>query len=322
MSSRSSRSLHGGRHELGQNFLHHRPTIDLILELVRRTEGPLLELGAGDGALTVPLSRLGRPLTAVELDEHRAARLARRLPEVRVLQRDALRVRLDAETIVGNVPFHLTTPILRRLLEHGGPPRSAHATSRDQGSQRSGDRPRGDDRRHGDGWRDALLLVQWEVARKRAGVGGGTLMGALAAPWFEFALHGRVPASGFRPMPSVDGGVLSIHRRESPLLPASERRGYEAFVRAAFTGRGRGLAQILGRVSDRQHAGTGGTSRPPGAPHDRTREPARPGARPREAGPREPAQVRTALRAAGIGPQALPRDLAPAQWVMLWQRLS
>lgn len=170
------RSIHGGRHELGQNFLHHAPTLDHILSLVERTSGPILELGAGDGALTRPLARLGRPLTAIDVDEHRVRRLRSDLPQVRVEAADATRHPFDAEVVVGNVPFHLTTPILRRLLETGR-------------------------------WRHAVLLTQWEVARKRAGVGGGTLMTAQSAPWFVFALEGRVPAWGFRPQPSVDGGA-------------------------------------------------------------------------------------------------------------------
>ena len=62
------RSIHGGRHELGQNFLTHTPTIALVVDLVRRTDGAILEIGAGDGALTKPLAQLGRRLTAIELD--------------------------------------------------------------------------------------------------------------------------------------------------------------------------------------------------------------------------------------------------------------
>ncbi len=50
------RSIHGGRHELGQNFLTHRPTLARITDLVGRTSGSILELGCGDGALN-PLAR-------------------------------------------------------------------------------------------------------------------------------------------------------------------------------------------------------------------------------------------------------------------------
>lgn len=251
------RSRHGGRHELGQNFLTHRPTLDTISALVAATDGPILELGAGDGALTRILASSGRRLTAIEIDEHRARRLARSLPQahVTVVTADALRHRLDAPVIVGNIPFHLTTPILRRLLAE------PH-------------------------WRYGVLVTQWEVARKRAGVGGRTMMTAQTAPWFDFALHGRVPSWGFEPRPSVDGGILAITRRDSPLLPEAERRGYESFVRTMFTGRGHGVAGILRRSCGASAATA------------------------REAG-----------RRAGVAPDALPRDLTPRQWAALWLEL-
>ena len=73
-----------GRHELGQNFLVHRPTVATVLALARETSGPILELGAGDGALTVPLASLGRELLAIDVDGARVRRLARRLPGVDV----------------------------------------------------------------------------------------------------------------------------------------------------------------------------------------------------------------------------------------------
>lgn len=209
-----SRSIHGGRHELGQNFLHHAPTIDRIVRLVRATDGPILEIGAGDGALTRQLATLGRDVRAVDLDEHRVRRLRRRLPSVSVVHGDALRIPLDRPVVVGNLPFHLTTPILRRLLTDGS-------------------------------WTAAVLLTQWEVARKRAGVGGRTMLTAQTAPWFDFTLHGRVPADGFRPKPGVDGGLLTIVRRREPLVDPADRAGYEQFVRAVFTGRGRGIGEIL-----------------------------------------------------------------------------
>lgn len=59
---------HSGRHEYGQNFLHDRGVIDVIVRTVACTEGPIVEIGAGDGALTCALQRLGRPLTAIEVD--------------------------------------------------------------------------------------------------------------------------------------------------------------------------------------------------------------------------------------------------------------
>jgi 23S rRNA (adenine-N6)-dimethyltransferase len=246
----------GGRHELGQNFLVDRSVIATIEELVALTTGPIIEIGPGDGALTLPLSSHGRPMTAVEVDPRRASRLARRTPRnVTVVNVDILRYRFPrhAHVIVGNVPFHLTTAILRRLLPE------CH-------------------------WRTAVLLVQWEVARRRAGVGGASMLTAAWWPWYEFGLRRRVPARSFRPMPSVDGGLLRMTRRAVPLV--GERRRYQDFVRQVFTGRGRGLAEILGRA---------------------TRS--------------DPTAVRDWLRRERVSPHLLPKDLTAEQWATLWNAI-
>jgi 23S rRNA (adenine-N6)-dimethyltransferase len=196
---------YGGRHELGQNFLVDARVLRRVAALV--PPGPVLELGAGDGALTRLLAGGPRTVTAVELDPARAAALRRALGRrVHVEQADMLRFRLDgAHHVVSNVPFAITTPLLRHLLgQHG--------------------------------WGTAVLLLQWEVARKRAAVGGTTLLTASWWPWYEFALAGRVPAAAFRPRPAVDGGLLVVRRREEPLVAERERGAYQALVRAAFGG--------------------------------------------------------------------------------------
>ncbi|SDR73316.1 23S ribosomal RNA methyltransferase Erm [Corynebacterium timonense] len=211
----------GGRHEHGQNFLTDPSAIATITRLVTVTDGPIIEIGPGDGALTTPLVKLGRPVTAVEIDTRLARRLAQRLPShVEVVADDFLTYRLPSSphVIVGNLPFHQTTAILRRIL-------------------------------HAPAWTDAIVLVQWEVARRRAGVGGTTMMTAQWSPWFEFALHSRVPARAFTPRPGVDGGILTIHRREQPLLSPAQQRRFRALVHRVYTGPGRGLAQILARTT-------------------------------------------------------------------------
>lgn len=243
----------GGPHELGQNFLVDRSVISTIEDLVARTSGPIVEIGAGDGAVTIPLSRSGRPLTAVELDPKRARRLQRRTPDhVAVINADVVRYRFPRHphVLVGNLPFHLTTTALKRILadEH---------------------------------WQTAILLVQWEVARRRAGVGGASMLTASWWPWYEFTLHARVPARAFRPVPSVDGGLLAVARRSRPLV--ADRASYQRFVREVFTGRGRGLREIAVRTGR----------------FDRS-------------------ALDEWLRAHGVSPHALPKELTAQQWALLW----
>ncbi|PJJ63533.1 23S ribosomal RNA methyltransferase Erm [Compostimonas suwonensis] len=257
-----------GRHEHGQNFLVDHRIIRRITSLVDDVPGPIVELGAGDGALTLPLVDSGRSVVAVEIDVSRAQRLESRLRQrvvgqpsrarqsssaVRVVVHDMLDYRFtDPETVVvSNVPFHLTTALLRKLLADRG-------------------------------WRHAVLLTQWEVARRRAGVGGASLMTALWWPWFEFTVHERVPARSFRPVPSVDGGLFTIVRRAHPLV--DDRRDYQSFVKRVFTGPGRGLrgaARTAGRTSS--------------------------------------AQLARWARDNGLPSNALPRDLNAEQWAGLWR---
>ncbi|EYT57232.1 23S rRNA methyltransferase [Dietzia sp. UCD-THP] len=250
----------GGRHEYGQNFLTDTTVVDAIIDIVRATSGPIIEIGPGRGALTTPLQALGRPLTAVEVDSRKVEHLRRSLTaDVDLVHADIVRWPLPTtpHLVVGNLPFHLTTAILRKVLH------SSTTTT-------------------------AVLLVQWEVARRRAGVGGATMMTAQWWPWIDFTLHRRVPRRAFRPEPTVDGAVLVLTRRPRPLLPDRDWAAYRRFVHAVFTGRGRGLTAILASVVP---------------------------------APRRPA-VRGAVARAGVAPGALPRDLTASQWVALYTALG
>src|SRR5258708_15145826 len=152
----------------------------------------------------------GADVVAIELDPVWAERLEERARtigpgRVQVVHGDFLSVRMRSKPyrVVGCPPFGQTTALLRRLL----------------------DRPDGNLRR-------ADLIVQWEVARKRAARPPGTLLSTTWAPWWEFHLGAQVRASQFRPIPKVDGGLLTILRRDPPLLPTTMVRPYADFVSA------------------------------------------------------------------------------------------
>ncbi|MEV5886808.1 23S ribosomal RNA methyltransferase Erm [Streptomyces sp. NPDC052020] len=208
------------RRELGQNFLQDKRVVRDLVSCVAGTGTNVLEIGPGKGAITSELIHSFETVTAVEMDPHWASYLREKFDgrRVRIFQGDFLDFRIpgDIDTVVGNVPFGITTQILRRLLE---------STQ----------------------WQSAALIVQWEVARKRVGRSGGTLLSTSWAPWYEFDLRGRVRATAFRPMPRVDGGILTIRRRPQPLLPERACAAFQDFAEAVFTGPGRGLAEILRR---------------------------------------------------------------------------
>jgi 23S rRNA (adenine-N6)-dimethyltransferase len=208
-----------GRHELGQNFLTDQRVIRTVVDLAAATDGRLVEWAAGNGALTYPLAALDRPLEAVEIDSQRIAQLRRRLPpHVCITEGDILRHAPPSGrpcTIICNVPFHITTAVLRRLLRLPS-------------------------------WNEAILITQWEVARKRAAIGGATQLTAQWWPWFTFTLCQRIPATAFTPRPSVDAGLLLIRRRSHPLV--DNQHDYQRWVKTIFSGAGQGLPQILTRA--------------------------------------------------------------------------
>lgn len=150
---------------------------------------------------------------AVEVDPDLVLRLRRAFqgdPRVEVIEADFLDVRLPREPfrVFGNVPFGIGTSILRRLLD-------------DPGSSLT----------------RADLVLQYEVASKRASVWPGTATTVGWLPWWEFRLERRLSRWSFEPPPRVDAGVLSIVRRHPPLLAADQRAAYVRLVRSCF-GRG------------------------------------------------------------------------------------
>jgi 23S rRNA (adenine-N6)-dimethyltransferase len=197
------------RRRLGQNFLR-TDLADVLVDEAGVTAGDLVvEFGAGRGAVTFALARRGARVVALEKDPVWADRLQRelrrrRLSTVSVLCRDALEYRLPRQPFLalGSLPFGATTALLRHLLD-------------DPGS----------------GLRRADLVVQWEVARKRAAVPPTTMLSTTWAPWWDFSVGRRLPAVAFRPVPAVDAAVLRITRRSPPLLPPRLAAPYGAFVR-------------------------------------------------------------------------------------------
>ena len=210
-----------GQRPGGQHFLRSRRIADELVDLagIGATDD-LVEIGAGAGRLTEALARRCRRVTAVELDPELVERLRRRFardPSVAIVAGDILTVPLPLTThrVFGNVPFALTTAILRRLL----------------------DAPAGPMVR-------ADLLVQSEAARKRASTGPSNLLSLGWLPWWDFGVARRVPRGAFDPPPHVDAAMLTVERRPVPLLRAAERSPYVATLRTAF----RAASQPVGRT--------------------------------------------------------------------------
>jgi len=210
------------RRTLSQNFLVDRRAIDALVDGSEVGNGDLVvDIGAGNGLISAALVRRGAQVLAIERDPSLAERLRAKFatwPAVTVVEGDVLETPLPDKpfSVVANLPFGITTKILRHLLD-------SDALAR------------------------ADVIVQAEVARKRGSGGRGTLLNACWEPWFEFATGARIAASAFRPRPRVDAAVLIVTRRSPPLVDPASRRDYVDFVTAAFEGARPTVASALAR---------------------------------------------------------------------------
>jgi 23S rRNA (adenine-N6)-dimethyltransferase len=168
-----------------QHFLG-RP--DLAAELASSAhlgrDDLVVEPGAGFGRLTEQLAARAGRVIAVEKDARLAARLAGRLqhrPNVTVVQGDVLAVPLPHGRfrVVGNPPFHITAPLLERVLG---------AAQLDR----------------------ADLVLEWGAALALTGVYGPAHKARRWAARYEFLLVRRLPAAWFEPAPACDAAIVSI----------------------------------------------------------------------------------------------------------------
>jgi 16S rRNA (adenine1518-N6/adenine1519-N6)-dimethyltransferase len=206
------------RKSLGQNFLTDRNIAGKIVALARSFHPPFLEIGPGLGALTDPLAGSGGPVVAVEIDRGLAAYLRERFSGtgVEVLEADFLavpeqewRVRFPAGgTVVGNLPYSISSPAVLRLIE------LRHLFPR------------------------AVLMLQKEVVdRLCAGPGGkeygilSVYLGVLAEARREFVVR----RACFHPAPDVDSAVMSV--RFAGETPEALVAALRTVVRAAFAHR-------------------------------------------------------------------------------------
>jgi 16S rRNA (adenine1518-N6/adenine1519-N6)-dimethyltransferase len=209
---------------LGQHFL--RPaSVERLLRVVAPEPGDVfLEIGPGQGALTLPLAERCARVVAVEIDGELARRLRSRAPaHVEVVQQDALAVDLRSlvppgARLVGNLPYYVSSPLLRRFLDLRGHVRDVHA------------------------------MLQDEVARRIASPPGSKEYGILSV---LYALHAdvdipaRFPPGAFQPPPKVHSALLRARFREAPRADVPDLADFERFVQKAFARRRRTLENNL-----------------------------------------------------------------------------
>ena len=216
------------RRTLSQNFL--RPDgVRQFFDLVRiDPDLPCVEVGAGEGAITLGLAKRCRQLIAYEVDNDVARRLAARVDEVdgvRIAVEDFRRSVAPSEPfqVAGNVPFSITSDVVRWCL-------AARSMSR------------------------ASVIAQLEYAKKRTGAyGRWSRLTVLHWPDVEWSLRGRINRRAFAPVPKVDAGVLELERRTTPLVRPDRRRDWEENVDLGFGGVGGSLFASLAAKYQSSH---------------------------------------------------------------------
>lgn len=209
------------RRILSQNLLKGPAAVDEFLSHVPVGQADLcVEVGAGDGAITERLAARCRAVVAYEIDPCLAARLRTRLRErvnTEIVVRDFRNAPPPDEPfhLIGNVPFSITSSIVDWTLR--APTLMA-----------------------------ATLITQLEYARKRSGAyGRWTLVTVRSWPEFGWELRATLSRFQFRPVPTVDAGVLHLWRRSTLLVPAAARARYEHLVELGFGGVGGSLYASL-----------------------------------------------------------------------------
>ncbi|HVT43500.1 MAG TPA: 16S rRNA (adenine(1518)-N(6)/adenine(1519)-N(6))-dimethyltransferase RsmA [Thermoanaerobaculia bacterium] len=116
-----SEERHRPRKRWGQNFLRDPASAQRIVDAIEPAgDEVIVEIGPGEGMLTERLLRLGHPVTAIEIDPLLVERLQHRLdsPLLSIIHGDATRAALPDRPFraVGNLPYNVATPILRRVI--------------------------------------------------------------------------------------------------------------------------------------------------------------------------------------------------------------
>jgi 16S rRNA (adenine1518-N6/adenine1519-N6)-dimethyltransferase len=215
------------RKSLGQNFLHDPNALEKIASMAELTpDTTVLEIGPGTGALTEVLAQHAKRVIAVELDERLRPILEQRLeayPHVEVVYQDILET--DVKTLVGsgdfvvvaNVPYYITSAILRHLLESDYRPRRL------------------------------VLTMQLEVAERLIAKPGDMSVLSVSAQFYaQTKIVMRLKPGIFWPRPEVDSAVVRMDTFDTPPVDVPNEALFFRVVRAGFSQKRKQLKNSLG----------------------------------------------------------------------------
>jgi len=210
---------------LGQNFLIDPNILNKIVTAADLdTSKGALEIGPGIGALTQQLAKIAGGVVAVEIDQRLLPLLEETLsayPHASVVHGDVLKVDLkelfeqhfaafSKVSVVANLPYYITTPIIMKLLEEKLP------------------------------LENIVVMIQKEVAERMSAKPGGKDYGSLSIAvqyYCEPEIVTIVPHTVFIPQPNVDSAVIKLKVRSAPPVTVTDESFFFEVVQASFVQR-------------------------------------------------------------------------------------
>jgi 16S rRNA (adenine1518-N6/adenine1519-N6)-dimethyltransferase len=200
---------------LGQTFLFDPASLDKVVAAAALDGSEtVLEVGAGVGSLTQRLSDQAALVLAVEIDRRLIPALEETVSacrNVRVIREDILALDLDRLVgerpycVVANIPYQITSRLIRHLLEAVHPPRAL------------------------------VLTIQREVAERIIARPGQMSLLALSVQLYGVpTIVDRIPAGAFYPAPKVESAVLRVDVHPQPRLPAELIAPFFRLARLGF----------------------------------------------------------------------------------------
>ncbi len=219
----------------GQNFLTDARILESIADAAEvGSADTVLEVGPGLGHLTRVLARRAERVVAIEVDQALAAKLFADfvdVPSVKIVHGDILQfepiellgagrhpARFTSFKIVANLPYYITSAILRHILE------AAHKPC------------------------VVVVMVQREVAQRMAAQPPKMNLLAVSVQFFaRVRIVRTIPAGAFYPRPKVDSAVVRLDVAEHPTRPVDDPKRFFEIVRAGFGERRKQLRNSLAR---------------------------------------------------------------------------
>lgn len=210
----------------GQNYLYDKNIIRKIVgEINPQPDDTIIEIGPGRGALTEPIYGKTKNFIAVEIDTRVIEELQSKFPELKVIQKDFLKVDISSVLnlnkkklrIIGNIPYNLTSSIIFKIINNT------------------------------DLIEDAILMVQDEVAKRMTAKKRSKDYGILTVLLNYFTNTQycfKVSPNAFYPKPKVTSAVVHLRLKQLN-ISTEERKMFISVVKACFGNRRKTLKNSL-----------------------------------------------------------------------------